>query len=53
MQQLLIARLSYHRFEFINRAVNQAIGGTVGIEIIVLHIKTRAVGNSRADILRE
>ena len=43
MEQLLISRLSHRTHQFVNGAVNQAIGRTVGTELVIADIKTRTI----------
>ena len=51
MQQLLVSRLPNGTGQFLNRAMNQSIGGAIGVELVVAHVKTRAIGRIFPDVL--
>ena len=53
MQQLLVSRLANGTGQFLNRAMNQSIGGSIGAELVIAHVKTRAIGCIFPDVLRK
>ena len=53
MEQLLVSRLPHETDQFVNGAVNQAIGRAVGTELVIADVKTRTVGRIVTNVLRK